>query len=131
MFCREMDSDNNAPCFSLAGLVWLSVRRPQASRHACNYNIARNDIDSLKVANRSSHIGDLIAAKAVIVNPVDLTITAVARSPEAFEFVRVVDYDIDAVVARRLIANRPPVVEIVAPNPRRTGFSGLRTNGHE
>ena len=25
-FCREMDSDNNAPCFPLAGLVWLSAQ---------------------------------------------------------------------------------------------------------
>ena len=27
-----MDSDNNAPCFPLAGLVWLSAARRQASR---------------------------------------------------------------------------------------------------
>ena len=30
-FGREMDSDNNAPCFSLAGLVWLLAARHQAS----------------------------------------------------------------------------------------------------
>lgn len=31
---RAMDGDNIcALCFPLAGLVWLSIRRPQASRH--------------------------------------------------------------------------------------------------
>ena len=30
-FCREMDSDNNAPCFSLAGHVLLSANRLQGS----------------------------------------------------------------------------------------------------
>ena len=36
-FGREIDSDNhNAPCFSPKGFVWLSVRRPQASRQNIN-----------------------------------------------------------------------------------------------
>ena len=33
---RELDSDNNAPCFSLAGLVWLSAARHRTSRKKVN-----------------------------------------------------------------------------------------------
>ncbi|QNI97061.1 hypothetical protein SynRS9902_01166 [Synechococcus sp. RS9902] len=40
MFCREMDSDNiTAPCFPLAGLVWLSFSREASGFPTNEYQI--------------------------------------------------------------------------------------------
>jgi len=48
-----MDSDNNAPCFSLAGLVWLSAARHQASRHLLERRTHAVSVKFLKAGNSS------------------------------------------------------------------------------
>ena len=61
MFCREIDSDTYAPCFSLAGFVWLSARRHQASRQwleavsAAVNSIANLTAGDSRISSRNVH----------------------------------------------------------------------------